>query len=327
MMSAPTPPPSVVSPSADAAAGLRNIALAEASMQALVQLRSDRPSLSGLRIGVNLHVTKETAVLIKTLVHLGAIVSVCGCNAYSTQNDVAAALSQMEGVTVYAVHACSTSEFYAAIDSVVSSRPQVIIDDGCDLTVRLTKTATAEGWIKDVIGGCEQTTSGVIRAQNMSSAGELKFPIITTNENKTKHLLDNYYGTGQSAMDGLIRSTCLFVAAKTIVVAGYGPCGKGIALRAKGLGAIVIVTEVDPFCALQAVYDGFSVLPMAEAAKLGDVFCTGTGNTSVITKEHMMTMKEGAILSNAGQVSTSDYFTTLKNTKKLTNGFCFWTSL
>jgi len=158
-----------------------------------------------------------------------------------------------------------------------------------------------EGWIQDVLGGCEQTTSGVIRGKNMAEAGELKFPIITTNDNKTKHLLDNYYGTGQSVMDGIIRSTCMFVSAKTVVVAGYGPCGKGIALRAKGLGATVIVTEVDPFCALQAVYDGFTVMKMSEAAKVGDVFCTVTGNKSVITKDHILTMKNGAILSNAGQ--------------------------
>ena len=262
---------STISPKANVAKGVSNILLGEKLMSALVGLRvrdSLRPSLEGVRIGINLHVTKETAVLVRTLTSLGASVALSGCNAFSTQDDVAAALAA-EGVKVYAVHGCSDEDFYNALDNVISFRPQIIIDDGCDLTVRLTKTATDEGWISEVIGGCEQTTSGVIRATNMHNAGELRFPIITTNENKTKHLLDNYYGTGQSVIDGILRSTCIFLASKNVVVVGFGPCGKGVALRAKGMGANVIVTEVDPFCALQAVYDGYQVMTMAEAAPLG----------------------------------------------------------
>lgn len=285
------------------AAGLAQIALAERSMAALVKLRgaTDAP-LSGLRIGVNLHVTKETGVLIKTLVALGAEVCCCGCNAFSTQDDVAAALASLAGIEVHAVHGCSTEAFYAALDKIVAFRPTVLVDDGCDLTVRLHAAAEKDpSLLADVIGGCEQTTSGVIRATNMHRAGSLKIPVVATNDNDTKRLLDNYYGTGQSVVDGIIRATALFMAAKTVAVVGYGPCGKGVALRAAGLGAQVVVTEVDPFRALQATYDGYRVMKMADAAPLADVVITLTGNKHVVSSDHMQTMKPGAVLCNGGQ--------------------------
>ena len=291
--------PHTLSGTGSVAAGLAQIALAERSMSALVALRSGAPfETAGLRIGVNLHVTKETAVLVKTLVALGASVCVAGCNAFSTQDDVAAALASLDGVEVHAVRGCSTDDFYAALDRVVAFGPEVVVDDGCDLTVRLH---AAERGVAGVLGGCEQTTSGVIRAVNMHAAGSLEIPIVATNNNDTKRLLDNYYGTGQSVMDGIVRATALFVAAKTVVVAGYGPCGKGVALRAAGLGAQVVVTEVDPFRALQATYDGFRVMPMAAAAPLADVDVTLTGNKHVVARDHMRAMKAGAVLCNGGQ--------------------------
>jgi len=291
--------PHTLSGTGSVAAGLAQIALAERSMSALVALRSGAPfEKAGLRIGVNLHVTKETAVLVKTLVALGARVCVAGCNAFSTQDDVAAALASLDGVEVHAVRGCSTAAFYAALDRVVAFGPEVVVDDGCDLTVRLH---AAPRGVAGVLGGCEQTTSGVIRAVNMHKAGSLKMPVVATNNNDTKRLLDNYYGTGQSVMDGIVRATALFVAAKTVVVVGYGPCGKGVALRAACLGAQVVVTEVDPFRALQATYDGFRVMPMAAAAPLADVVVTLTGNKHVVSRDHMRAMKAGAVLCNGGQ--------------------------
>lgn len=234
---------------------------------------------TGTRIGINLHVTKETAVLVRTLLAGGAEIAITGCNAFSTQDDVAAALVT-DGASVFCTHGCSSEEYFGYIQNVVDFRPHLLIDDGCDLCVAIH--AAGPEAQEAVIGGCEQTTSGVIRLRNMEKNKALRFPWITTNENKTKHLLDNYYGTGQSVWDGIMRATTFFIAGKVAVCVGYGHCGKGIALRAKGLGATVVVTEVDPFAALTAVYDGFRVMPIAEAAKIGDFFVTATSNKHAI---------------------------------------------
>lgn len=200
---------------------------------------------------------------------------------------------------MYATHGCSNEQFHKYIQQVIDFKPHILIDDGCDLTVAIH--ARGGDTLANVIGGCEQTTSGVIRLRNMARDGALKFPMIATNDNKTKSLVDNYYGTGQSCLDGIMRATTFFVAGKVVVCVGYGWCGKGIAMRAKGLGAQVVVTETHPFAALQAAYDGFRVMPMEEAAKIGDMFITATGNKHVISVDHIKTMKEGAVLSNAGQ--------------------------
>lgn len=281
--------------------GKDQIALAERNMPALVNLGAEyteRKPFDGMRIGLNLHVTKETAVLVKALMAGGADVAITGCNAFSTQDDVAAALADA-GARVFCIHGCSNEEYYSYIDRIIAFQPHILIDDGCDLCVAIHEAP--EESRAALIGGCEQTTSGVFRLRNMEKSGALKYPWITTNENKTKHLLDNYYGTGQSVWDAIMRATTLFVAGKTAVCVGYGACGKGIALRAKGLGAKVVVTEVDPFAALCAVYDGFTVMPIAEAAKVGDFFITATGNKHAISLEDIKQMKDGAVLSNAGQ--------------------------
>lgn len=284
-----------------AAQGATLIELAEKGMGALVavgeRFKKEKP-FAGLRLAINLHVTKETAVLVRALAKGGAErIALTGCNAFSTQDAIVAALSA-EGIECHAKHGCSKEEYYGYVRSVLAVKPHIIVDDGCDLTVEAHKTPEL---VAGVIGGCEQTTSGVIRARNMTADGALKFPLVATNDNKTKHLLDNYYGTGQSVWDGIMRATAMFVPSKVAVVCGYGACGKGIALRAKGLGARVVVTEVHPFAALQAVYDGFVVLPMAEAAAQGDVFCTASGSKHVISAAHIASMKEGAVLCNAGQ--------------------------
>lgn len=295
--------------------GNANIKLAERNMYALVKLReryaADKP-FDGLKISINLHVTKETAVLVKTLLAGGASVAITGCNSFSTQDEIAASLAEV-GCTVHAIHGCSNDEYRSFLDAMVAFHPDLIIDDGGDLTVQAHKDATPEMLAK-IIGACEQTTSGVLRMKNMTTAGSLKCPLITTNDNKTKHLLDNYYGTGQSCWDGIMRATSLFVAGKIAVCVGYGECGKGIALRAKGLGASVIVTEVDAFAALRATYDGFAVMPIIEAAEKGDFFITATSNKHAIDLDAIKAMKDGAVLSNAGQF---DYEIDVKGLRKL----------
>ncbi|MBN2477901.1 adenosylhomocysteinase [Candidatus Micrarchaeota archaeon] len=280
--------------------GRKNIALAEEMMGALMKVRErfekEKP-LEGQTVGLALHVTKETAVLVRTLIAGGAKVSITGCNPLSTQDDVAAALAE-EGVNVYAYKGESNEDYYRYIGYIIDSRPTITIDDGLDL---VTKIHTDHpDLIPGIIGGCEETTTGVIRLHAMVDDKALKYPMVAVNDNKTKHLLDNYYGTGQSTMDGILRATNLLIAGKTFVVGGYGDCGKGVALRAKGLGANVVVTEVDPFRALQASLDGYRVLPMNEAAKTGDIFLTVTGDKNVITMDHVKLMKSGAVLANSG---------------------------
>ncbi len=280
--------------------GLKNIEWAEKEMQALLKIKErfekEKP-LKGIRVGMALHVTKETAVLVKTLMAGGADVAITGCNPLSTQDDAAAALASL-GVKVYAYKGETKEDYYKFLNKVIEFRPNVTIDDGCDLVTEIhTKHKEL---IPTILGGCEETTTGIIRLNAMKKDNALKYPMIAVNDNKTKHLFDNYYGTGQSTLDGVIRATNILLAGKTIVIAGYGSCGKGVSLRAKGMGANVIVTEVDYFKALQAKLDGFSVMTMKEAAKLGDLFITVTGDRDVITMEHILSMKNNAIFCNSG---------------------------
>ena len=251
----------------------------------------------GMRIALSVHLEAKTAYLCEVLKAGGAEMYVTGSNPLSTQDDVAAALVH-EGISVFAEHGASPSEYDACLADVLACGPQIIIDDGGDLVAMLhTKLPHL---IPNVLGGCEETTTGVHRLLSMQHDGALRFPMFDVNDAQCKHLFDNRYGTGQSVFDGIDRTTNLIVAGKTVVVAGYGWCGKGTAMRAKGLGARVIVTEIDPVKAIEAVMDGFTVMPMDEAAKLGDVFVTVTGMRDVITERHMMQMKNGALLSNAG---------------------------
>ncbi len=253
--------------------------------------------LKGQTIAACLHVTKETAVLIKVLIVGGAKVALCGSNPLSTQDDVAAALAD-SGVHVFAWRGQNTEDYYKCIDKVLDFKPTITMDDGADVVGMIhSKRQTL---IKDVKGGSEETSTGVVRLKAMEQDGSLKYPIIAVNDAYTKYLFDNRYGTGQSTIDGIMRATSVLLAGKNFVVGGYGWCSRGIAMRAKGLGANVIVTEVQPTRALEAVMDGYRVLPMAEAAPIGDIFVTATGDISVIRKEHMQKMKDGAIMCNSG---------------------------
>jgi len=257
---------------------------------------SEKP-LAGQRIAGCLHVTKETAVLIETLRAAGAEVSWSGCNPLSTQDDVAAWLAR-EGYGIHAWYGQGTEEFYQCIDRTLDFAPTLTLDDGADLIYRVHSSfpELAEG----IIGGTEETTTGVQRLRAMADAGELLYPVIAVNDAATKWDFDNVHGTGQSTLDGIIRATSVLLAGKDFVIAGYGHCGKGLAMRARGMGANVIVTEVDPLPALRAVMDGFRVMRMDEAASLGDIFCTATGMKDVIVGRHFKSMKDGAIVCNTG---------------------------
>ena len=251
----------------------------------------------GLRVALSVHLEAKTAYLCKVLAAGGAEMYITGSNPLSTQDDVAAALVH-DGLNVYAEYGCTMEVYEENLCKVIESAPNIIIDDGGDL-VTLIHTKYPH-LLPNVIGGCEETTTGIIRLLSMNKAGVLKFPMVLVNNADCKHLFDNRYGTGQSVWDGINRTTNLIVAGKNVVVAGYGWCGKGVAMRAKGLGASVIVTEVDPVKAMEAVMDGFKVMKMSEAAPIGDFFVTVTGCCEVITKEHFLLMKDGAIFSNAG---------------------------
>jgi adenosylhomocysteinase len=281
--------------------GKKKIDWAEAHMPVLVSLRKkyeNSQPLKGIRVSGCLHVTKETGVLVRTLKATGAELSWCGCNPLSTQDDVAASIARNDGVAVFAVRGVSTEQYYQDIHSAMSIKPNITIDDGADLTLEMHKDLDHAG---DAIkGGTEETTTGVVRLRAMQRAGKLKYPIIAVNDAETKHDFDNYYGTGQSALDGIIRATNVLVCGKNLVVAGYGHVGKGIARRGSGLGANVIVTEVDPIAALKAKLDGYSVSTMADAATTGDIFLTTTGCKGVVSDEHIERMKNGALLANAG---------------------------
>ncbi|RJS81440.1 adenosylhomocysteinase, partial [Candidatus Bathyarchaeota archaeon] len=257
--------------------GLLKIEWAESRMPVLMKLRekySKEKPLSGIRIGGCLHITKETAVLVRTFMAAGAETAWCGCNPLSTQDDVAAALAK-EGVAVFGWRGLSTEEYYWCIDQVIASEPNITLDDGADLVVTIHEKRTEV--IDGIIGGTEETTTGVHRLKAMAESGRLKYPIIAVNDAETKWDFDNVYGTGQSSLDGILRATNILLAGKNVVVAGYGHCGRGIALRARGMGANVTVCEVDPIKALKAVMEGYRVMPMSEAAKIGDIFITATG--------------------------------------------------
>ena len=260
------------------------------------QAEKEKP-LAGMRVAGCLHVTKETAVLIETIRAAGAEISWSGCNPLSTQDDVAAWLAR-EGYSVHAWHGQSREDFYWCIDKTLEFKPTLTLDDGADLIVRVhgEKSEYAE----TVIGGTEETTTGVHRLRAMADSGHLNYPVIAVNDAVTKWDFDNVYGTGQSTIDGILRATSVLIAGKTFVIAGYGHCGSGLAMRAKGMGANVIITEVDPLPALRAVMEGYRVMRMDDAAPLGDIFCTATGMKDIITGKHIDMMKDGAIISNTG---------------------------
>ncbi len=281
--------------------GVRRIEWADRQMPVLAAIRerfeADKP-LDGYRISACLHVTTETANLMRTLQAGGADVVICASNPLSTQDDVAAALVDEYGISAFAIKGEDNDSYYQHIEAAVDHKPHITMDDGADV-IGVLHTARREQ-LGDVIAGTEETTTGVIRLKALERDGKLAFPVVAVNEAKTKHLFDNRYGTGQSTLDGIIRATNVLLAGRTFVVAGYGWCGRGVAMRAKGMGANVVVTEVDPMKAIEAVMDGFMVMTMAEAAKIGDIFVTATGDKSVIAKGHMEQMRDGAILANTG---------------------------
>ncbi|HWE81379.1 MAG TPA: adenosylhomocysteinase [Gaiellaceae bacterium] len=284
-----------------ASEGVRRIMWADRQMPVLTAIRerfaAEQP-LAGYRISACLHVTTETANLMRTLKAGGADVVLCASNPLSTQDDAAAALVEEFGISVFAIKGEDNDTYYQHIEAAVDHKPQLTMDDGADV-IGVLHTARREQ-LGDIIAGMEETTTGVIRLKAMEADGALAFPVIAVNDARTKHLFDNRYGTGQSTIDGIIRSTNVLLAGGRFVVAGYGWVGRGVAMRARGLGAHVIVTEVDPMRALEALMDGYEVLPMAEAAPIGDIFCTATGDKHVITEDHMRVMKDGAILCNTG---------------------------
>jgi adenosylhomocysteinase len=284
-----------------AAAGRQRIEWADRSMPVLRQIRErferEKP-LAGIRIAACLHVTTETGNLVRTLVAGGARPAVCASNPLSTQDEVAAALVQEYGVPAFAIKGEDNETYYRHINSTLDTRPNVTMDDGADLVTEIF--SKRQHLIEHVIGGTEETTTGVIRLKSMAAHGVLRYPIVAVNDAQTKHMFDNRYGTGQSTIDGIIRSTNVLMAGARVVVVGYGWCGRGVAMRARGLGARVIVCEVDAVKAIEAVMDGYEVLPMAEAAKVGDVFVTLTGNKNVVRAEHFERMKDGAIICNSG---------------------------
>src|SRR5213075_382847 len=281
--------------------GIRRIEWADRNMPVLRAIRerfeSEEP-LAGYRISACLHVTTETANLARTLKAGGADVVLCASNPLSTQDDVAAALVDEFDVSVFAIKGEDNDTYYSHIEAAVDHKPQLTMDDGADV-IGVLHSARREQ-LGDIIAGTEETTTGVIRLKALERDGALGFPVIAVNDANTKHMFDNRYGTGQSTIDGIIRATNVLLAGASFVVCGYGWVGKGVALRARGMGAHVIVTEVDPLRALEATMDGFEVQPMSKAVESGDIFCTATGDKSVITREHMKRMKDGAILANTG---------------------------
>ena len=281
--------------------GLLRIEWASREMPVLKVIRErftrEKP-LKGVRVSGCLHVTTETANLALVFKEGGAELALCASNPLSTQDDVTAALVTEYGIPVYAIKGEDTDTYYKHINAALDHKPQITLDDGADLVSTIHKKRTE--LIDTIIGGTEETTTGVIRLKSMEKEGKLKYPIIAVNEADTKHFFDNRYGTGQSTIDGITRATNILWAGKKVVVCGYGWCGKGITMRARGLGAHIVVTEVDPIRALEAVMDGYTVMPLLEAAKIGDIFITVTGDVSVIDKAHFLLMKDGAIVANSG---------------------------
>jgi adenosylhomocysteinase len=284
-----------------AAEGLRRIAWAEREMPVLRKIKerfAGTQPLRNMRVAACLHVTTETAVLVLALRAGGARVTLCASNPLSTQDDVAAGLAAEYGLGVFAIRGEDRATYYRHIHEALAHEPQITLDDGADLVSTLHRERTE--LLQHVIGGTEETTTGVIRLRAMARDGALKYPVIAVNDAKTKHLFDNRYGTGQSTIDGLLRATNILLAGRTLVVCGYGSCGRGVAMRARGMGARVMVTEVSPLHALEAVMDGYEVRSGMEAARLGDVFVTVTGNAGVLRQDHFALMRDGAILANSG---------------------------
>jgi len=281
--------------------GRQRIAWADANMPVLASIRArfakERP-LEGHTVAACMHITTETANLLRAFKAAGATVVACASNPLSTQDDVAASLVKNEGIAVFAIKGEDAKSYYSHIDAVLDARPTITMDDGCDLVTRLHRERP--GQIAEVVAGTEETTTGVIRLKAMEKDGALGYPIVAVNDADTKHMFDNRYGTGQSTLDGVIRATNVLLAGKVLVVAGYGYCGKGVASRARGMGAQVVVTEINPLRALEAVMDGFRVETMDEAAGEGDIFITVTGDRDVLVREHFLKMKDGAILANSG---------------------------
>jgi len=290
-----------IADSALATIGKKRIEWADRNMPVLAQIRErfakEKP-FKGVRFSACMHVTTETANLMRTLEAGGAQLALCASNPLSTQDDVAASLVHDFGISVFAKKGIDRDGYYRHINAALDISPNQVFDDGCDLVNTLHTTRTE--LLPEVAGGCEETTTGVIRLSQMAKDGALKFPMIAVNDTDTKHMFDNRYGTGQSTMDAIFRATNQLIAGKVFVVAGFGYCGKGVADRARGLGADVVITEVDPTKALDALMQGFRVMPMKAAARIGDIFITVTGNRTIISKEHFELMKDGAILANAG---------------------------
>jgi adenosylhomocysteinase len=308
--------PSKIKDAGLAKQGKLRIEWAESRMPVLMKLRRDHSEskpLRGMRIAGCLHITTETAVLVRTLKAAGAQTVWSGCNPLSTQDDVAAALAD-EGIDIFGWRGLSKDEYYWCIEKVIGTKPNMTLDDGADLVFTLHDSHKDQ--LKDVVGGTEETTTGVHRLRALAQEGKLRYPIIGVNDAETKWDFDNVYGTGQSSIDGIIRSTNVLIAGKNFVVGGYGHCGKGLAMRAKGLGANVIVTEVEPVNALKAAMEGFRVMPMMEAAKVGDIFITATGCSDVITGKQMNLMKDGAILCNTGHFNVEVSVTDLEQLAK-----------
>jgi adenosylhomocysteinase len=281
--------------------GRQRVAWADTQMPVLAGIRrrfAKETPLRGLKVAACLHVTSETANLLRTLRAGGAEVFACASNPLSTQDDVAATLVADEGIPTFAVRGEDRDTYYRHLNAVLDAHPAFTMDDGCDLVSTLHQERPDQ--LGEITAGTEETTTGVIRLRAMEAAGALRFPIVAVNDADTKHLFDNRYGTGQSTVDGIIRATNILLAGRVFVVAGYGYCGKGLASRARGMGAQVVVTEVDPLRALEAAMDGFQVMPMADAARLGDIFVTVTGDRDVLRPEHFAVMKDGAVLANSG---------------------------
>ncbi len=284
-----------------AAKGKDRIEWAERFMPVLRLIRArfaKETPLKGVRMGACLHITTETANLLVTLKAGGADVSACASNPLSTQDDVAAALVKVYGIPTYSIKGEDHKTYYRHLNAVLDRHPNITMDDGADLVSQLHSSRSAQAW--EVLGSTEETTTGVIRLKAMEKDGVLKFPVVAVNDAKTKHFFDNRYGTGQSTMDGILRATNMLVAGATVVISGYGWCGRGVAMRAKGMGARVIVCEVDALKAIEAAMDGYDVMPIAKAAPLGDLFVTLTGDIHVIRPEHFKRMKDGAIVANSG---------------------------
>lgn len=299
--------------------GKKKILWANKQMPVLIKIRErfkkEQP-LKGIRIGACLHITSETANLAITLKTGGAEIALCASNPLSTQDIVAASLVKDYDIPVFAIRGEDTQTYYSHIRSVLDIEPHITIDDGADLISILHSEKDHQPRIKNIYAGMEETTTGIIRLRAMHKDGALKYPIFAVNDANSKYLFDNRYGTGQSTVDGIIRATNVLLAGKNVVVAGYGWCGRGFAMRVRGMGAKVIVCEVNPIRALEAAMDGFQVMPMGEAAKIGDIFCTLTGDTGVIRKEHFEQMKDGAIVANSGHFNVELDLVALKNLAK-----------